>query len=159
VCLGIPVVLCCGIAAIGNLAQSQSNPPPPQQPVHREKPTAKRNSSEPVPVIAANDPPERPMPRTEFVPDKVELASTPIAPEPEPMQPSTVEPNKTKHEVRTWHSVSGSFSVDAAFVRMSNGKVYLRKEDGKEIEVEEAKLSPADVNYIERLRPANIRGR
>lgn len=54
---------------------------------------------------------------------------------------------------RVWQSPSGSFKLEAEFIRYSNGKVTLRKADDSEIEVDVAKLSDDDRAWIEERRP------
>src|SRR5438552_1557723 len=51
-------------------------------------------------------------------------------------------------EFRTWSDASGKFTVKAKFVAAADGKVTLEQEDGSTIEVELAKLSPADQKYV-----------
>src|SRR2546430_12045494 len=51
-------------------------------------------------------------------------------------------------EFRTWSDASGKFTVKAKFVSAADGKVTLEQEDGSTVEVELAKLSPADQKYV-----------
>jgi WD40 repeat protein len=45
---------------------------------------------------------------------------------------------------RTWSDKTGKFKIEASFVELKDGKVKLRKEDGKEVSVDLDKLSEAD---------------
>jgi len=47
-------------------------------------------------------------------------------------------------EVRTWADKSGKFTIKAKFVELSNGKVILEREDGKQLTIALEKLSEAD---------------
>lgn len=49
---------------------------------------------------------------------------------------------------RTWTSSGGNFTIEADFVGFSEGKVSLRKADGKQIEVPLDKLSEADRRWV-----------
>ena len=51
-------------------------------------------------------------------------------------------------EVRTWTDGSGSFSVEAQFVRLEGAKVVLEREDGKTVRIDLVKLSAADQHYV-----------
>lgn len=51
--------------------------------------------------------------------------------------------------LREWTDASGSFSVKARFRGMANGKVSLRTEDGRDLEVPLGKLSGADQKFIQ----------
>ncbi len=66
--------------------------------------------------------------------------------------PPTTENKSVAKPMRTWTDTSGQFSVTASFAGYAFGKVKLRKEDGSVIEVEFAKLSLADQDYVERFR-------
>ncbi len=58
-------------------------------------------------------------------------------------------------EFRLWQSASGKGKVKAKFIEVVDGKVRLKKEDGKVVRVTLTKLSLADQRYIEkRLRDA-----
>lgn len=58
---------------------------------------------------------------------------------------------------RVWKSPSGNFSLEAEFVRYSDGKVTLRKADESEIEVDLAKLSKDDRDWIDRRKATRHR--
>src|SRR5262245_59598954 len=51
-------------------------------------------------------------------------------------------------EERTWTDASGKFSINAEFVRVDGDKVVLRRADGKEIKVPQARLSDADKEFL-----------
>lgn len=52
-------------------------------------------------------------------------------------------------DAREWVSAGGNFKIDAEFVKLEGGKVYLRKPSGETIPVELSKLSEADRKYVE----------
>jgi hypothetical protein len=51
-------------------------------------------------------------------------------------------------DYRTWTDISGNFTVEAAMLKFKGGKVHLRKEDGKVIQVTIGKLSKDDQRYV-----------
>ena len=51
-------------------------------------------------------------------------------------------------EARVWTDTSGSIRVEAELVNVKDGRVYLRKPDGKIATVELQKLSPQDQEFI-----------
>ncbi|MGA2035134.1 MAG: SHD1 domain-containing protein, partial [Thermoguttaceae bacterium] len=51
-------------------------------------------------------------------------------------------------KLRTWHDASGSFEVEAAFVRADAEKVTILKKNGRELTVPLAKLSDEDQEYV-----------
>lgn len=59
-----------------------------------------------------------------------------------------VEPDPSK--VRTWTDRSKSFSVDAQFLGLKDGKINLHKVNGVKIAVPVAKMSIEDLEYVER---------
>ena len=67
------------------------------------------------------------------------------------------QPRSPAAEVRTWSDASGQFSVKAEFVRAAGGKVTLKTDDGNTVEIELAKLSPADQKYVaeQQAKPDN----
>ena len=54
-------------------------------------------------------------------------------------------------KVRTWTDKSGSYKVEAQFLGLSNDKIQLHKLNGVKISVPKAKMSEADVQFVERL--------
>jgi len=50
--------------------------------------------------------------------------------------------------VRTWTSVNGN-TVDGAFVREENGKIFIKRPDGSTISTSREKLSPLDLTWID----------
>lgn len=61
---------------------------------------------------------------------------------------------KELSKFRTWTDASGTYSVDAAFVSCSRGRVTLKKSDGTELTLPLAKLSPEDRAYAkDRIDP------
>ena len=71
------------------------------------------------------------------------------------------QPNKpaslaaTTPAVRTWSDASGKFKVEATYLAISDGKVTIRRTDGREIAVPLDKLCEADQNYVEQLQAAS----
>lgn len=55
---------------------------------------------------------------------------------------------QTNGMMRTWTSVNGN-EVEGAFLREADGKIYLRRPDGKTIATTRAKLSPDDLAWID----------
>jgi hypothetical protein len=61
-------------------------------------------------------------------------------------------------ELRSWSDLSGKFKVDARFVDVPDGKVWLDRADGKRIEVPLERLSPTDAQYLKTVRPGSAEG-
>jgi hypothetical protein len=57
----------------------------------------------------------------------------------------------TLKKMRTWEDVSGKFSTRATFVKLSNGKAVLKKQDGKTIAIPVEKLSEQDRTLLKSL--------
>jgi len=62
--------------------------------------------------------------------------------------PAPVKPDNGK--VRTWTDRSGTFRVEAEFLGLKEGKIHLHKLNGVKIAVPISKMSPDDVDYVER---------
>jgi len=60
---------------------------------------------------------------------------------------SAQEPTKPQ-PMRTWTSVNGN-TVDGAFVKEENGKIFLKRPDGSMIATSRDKLSPLDLAWID----------
>ena len=60
---------------------------------------------------------------------------------------------------RTWKSSSGRFSTEAELLGFKDGKVKLKKADGKVVEVPLQSLSAADRRYVEKEYPEAAPGR
>jgi hypothetical protein len=56
--------------------------------------------------------------------------------------------------MRTWSDVSGRFQIEAAFVSVVDGKVNLRRADGRVLAVPLEKLSAADQAYVQQQQQA-----
>ena len=54
-------------------------------------------------------------------------------------------------KLHTWSDASGRFNVQAEFVGFSDGKVTLRREDGRTVDVPLNKLSPTDQARVQKL--------
>ena len=52
---------------------------------------------------------------------------------------------------RTWKDITGNFSIEAVFVRLTNDQVVLQRADKKQISVPLGKLSEADRQYVKQL--------
>ena len=65
-----------------------------------------------------------------------------LAQNPPPAQPPA-------NPVRTWTSVNGN-TIEGAFVKEEEGKVYLLRPDGSTIATTRAKLSPNDLAWIDK---------
>ena len=82
-------------------------------------------------------------------------------------KPTAAKPKKARRAVaedappalRTWRDASGLFEVEAALASVQDGKVTLKKKDGRTIVVPLEKLSKADRTYLEEhaqsSKPAN----
>jgi hypothetical protein len=59
--------------------------------------------------------------------------------------------------MHTWSDASGRFRIQAEFVSSADGKVTLRRADGRLVEVPLVKLSPSDQTRVRQLLqdPAN----
>ncbi|KAH0829290.1 Actin cytoskeleton-regulatory complex protein sla1 [Fonsecaea pedrosoi] len=54
-------------------------------------------------------------------------------------------------KVRTWTDHSGTFKVEAEFLRVTDGKIHLHKVNGVKIAVPVTKMSPEDLAYVEQV--------
>src|ERR1700733_8076417 len=64
------------------------------------------------------------------------------------------EPDPSK--VRTWTDRSKSFSVEAQFLALKDGKINLHKMNGVKIAVPVAKMSVQDLEYVERITGVSL---
>ena len=55
-------------------------------------------------------------------------------------------------ELRTWSDNTGRYTIRAKFLSVTDGKVTLQREDGSKVQVELARLSAADQQYVRRLQ-------
>ncbi|KAI1137063.1 hypothetical protein F5Y05DRAFT_96108 [Hypoxylon sp. FL0543] len=67
---------------------------------------------------------------------------------------SKPKPDPTK--VRTWTDRSKSFSVEAQFLGLKDGKINLHKMNGVKIAVPVAKMSIEDIEYVERIMGVSL---
>ena len=58
---------------------------------------------------------------------------------------------KDPNAIREWSDRTGSFKVEAEFVRLENGRVVLKRKDGKEVKVPLSRLSPENRELAESL--------
>jgi hypothetical protein len=54
-------------------------------------------------------------------------------------------------KTRTWSDATGAFTLEAEIVKFADGKVHLRRTNGKVITVELERLSSADQQYVREL--------
>lgn len=66
----------------------------------------------------------------------------------------SLEPDPTK--VRTWTDRSKSFSVEAQFLGLKDGKINLHKMNGVKIAVPIAKMAIEDIEYVERVMGVSL---
>ncbi|ETN44313.1 uncharacterized protein HMPREF1541_10493 [Cyphellophora europaea CBS 101466] len=59
-------------------------------------------------------------------------------------------------KVRTWTDHSGSFKVEAQFIGVADGKIHLHKVNGVKIAVPVSKMSPTDLQYVEKVTQESI---
>ena len=70
-------------------------------------------------------------------------------PDSTPAPTTAAEPNlKPESDLRTWTSTDGKFTVEAQFVKAVGETVYLKRKDGRQIEVPIEKLSPKDQQFL-----------
>jgi actin cytoskeleton-regulatory complex protein SLA1 len=74
--------------------------------------------------------------------------------EKEERKKSRARPDPAK--VRTWTDHSGTFKVEAQFLGVSDGKIHLHKVNGVKIAVPVTKMSPEDLEYIEKVTNESI---
>src|SRR4030042_5542855 len=53
-------------------------------------------------------------------------------------------------EPRRWSDITGKYSVEATFVKVEDGKVFLARTDGRSVAVALEKLSEPDREYVKR---------
>ena len=59
-------------------------------------------------------------------------------------------------KLRTWRDASGSFEVEAAFLRADAGKVTIQKKNGRELTIPLDKLSDEDQEYVKERTKAKL---
>jgi cytoskeletal protein RodZ len=80
----------------------------------------------------------------------------PAAGQTEATPPAASETATAEAKPRTWHDATGTYQVEATFVRFANGKVTLKPTNGKEMTIPLGKLSTEDREYVEKQpKPAN----
>jgi hypothetical protein len=65
-------------------------------------------------------------------------------PQSESHEKSQLEPSK----FRTWTDITGKFKTEAALVGLENGKVLLKKKDGRSVALDIQRLSQADQDFV-----------
>lgn len=76
-----------------------------------------------------------------FPPSRVRVAPDAL---PDRTGEALATPKPKMAKLRTWTDVTGAFTVEAEFIGLADGKVELKKTDGKSISLPLDKLSPAD---------------
>ncbi|KAI1373593.1 hypothetical protein F4677DRAFT_211325 [Hypoxylon crocopeplum] len=66
------------------------------------------------------------------------------------------KPKPDPSKVRTWTDRSKSFSVEAQFLGLKDGKINLHKMNGVKIAVPVAKMSIEDIEYVERVMGVSL---
>jgi hypothetical protein len=56
--------------------------------------------------------------------------------------------------LRTWSDSTGTFKIEATYLGLSDGKVQLKRQDGREISVPLDRLSPQDQQYVQQAQQA-----
>ncbi|KAI1650559.1 uncharacterized protein F4817DRAFT_328117 [Daldinia loculata] len=69
---------------------------------------------------------------------------------------SSSKPKPDPTKVRSWTDRSKSFSVEAQFLGLKDGKINLHKLNGVKIAVPVAKMSIEDIEYVERITGASL---
>ena len=64
-------------------------------------------------------------------------------------------PGKNARQMRTWSDNTGSFQIEAVFVKVDGDNVVLKKKDGKELNVPVSRLSENDQAVIAELSKAS----
>lgn len=85
-----------------------------------------------------------------YTPDEIRPAKKKTKPAPTTTSDpfATPEERAAQEKPRTWSDASGKFKVEATFLRVEDGKVVLRRADGKEITVPVDRLSEPDREYL-----------
>ncbi|NNE01187.1 MAG: hypothetical protein HKN47_28060 [Pirellulaceae bacterium] len=71
-----------------------------------------------------------------------------------PQQATTMPPSTSQSKSRTWSDITGKFKVDAEFVEVTDGKVSLKRADGRTMSIPIDKLSAADQAHVKELEKA-----
>jgi hypothetical protein len=64
--------------------------------------------------------------------------------------PAASETDAARPKPRTWSDATGTYQVEATFVRFADGKVTLKRTSGKEVTMPLSKLSVEDREYVEK---------
>jgi len=100
--------------------------------------------------------------RTGWLKVKIESVPFPIPVPPDQARPlakpaeddnpfATQEERRLRPTLRTWRDSTGRHEVKAVFLKLEDGEVSLRREDGKQITLPLERLSEEDQQYIEEL--------
>lgn len=64
------------------------------------------------------------------------------------------EPDPKK--LRIWTDRSGSFKVEAQFIKLINGKIHLHKQNGVKIAVPTSKIAVEDLEFVEKMTGVSL---
>ncbi|KAJ9299012.1 hypothetical protein DTO271G3_3254 [Paecilomyces variotii] len=64
---------------------------------------------------------------------------------------SISKPKPDPSKTRSWTDRTGSFTVEAQFLALQDGKIHLHKQNGVKIAVPVAKMSAEDLEYVEKV--------
>ncbi|KAI8915764.1 hypothetical protein EDD86DRAFT_268032 [Gorgonomyces haynaldii] len=143
------------IPVIPSRPEPKNEPARPVLPARDAVPVIPKRETTPVipqraqtPVIPKRSEPEKPTPPP--------MPSRPVAPTSRPVKeekPKQQEmPDQSK--LRQWTDKTGSFSVDAVYLGISDGKVQLHKSNGVKIAVPLEKLDQKAIDYL-KTQPGN----
>ncbi|KAI8055170.1 hypothetical protein BDF22DRAFT_372166 [Syncephalis plumigaleata] len=118
-------------------------PLPPQLPTVKHEPRVESKPAIPVPPPVPNLPQRASSIQT--VPAESHASSTSTS---HAKVPAKVKAKALPKTTRTWKDRTGTFEVNAEFIRIDDGKVHLHKENGVKIAVPLEKLSESDVQYV-----------
>jgi len=89
-------------------------------------------------------------------PDEVDQPALANAPSAQPAATAAVaSPAPSRSEYRIWTDDTGTFQVEAMYLGVTDGKVQLRRKDGREINVPLSRLSETDQQAVEKLQATN----
>ncbi len=72
----------------------------------------------------------------------------------QPYKSPTAAAASTEIAMRTWSDATGTYKIEATYLGVTDGKVQLRRQDGREISVPLDRLSPADQQYVQQTQAA-----
>lgn len=142
----VPAIFFCGVIGLFSAVESAQPPETPKaldRKTVQSSPPRTRKQSTDVAKVENSDSDDPPLVL------RADELSKPLGTQEQKADAAKADAEGTPPELRMWSSARGQFTIKATFVRLANGKVRLRKEDGTEIDVDEEKLSAADRAFIE----------